>query len=110
LPFVTVAGGAGGDGTPGTGSVDGLRIDGQGVVLSALRRCGDELEVRLVAETAAATTAVLSGRRILAARDVDLLGRDGPARPPNADGTLRVALGPWEIRTLRLAVAAATRM
>ena len=105
LPFVTVAGRADADvadRTPGPGPVEGLRIDGRGVVLSALRRRGDELEVRLVAETAAATTAVLSGRRILAARDVDLLGRDGPALPPNADGTLQLALGPWEIRTIRL--------
>jgi alpha-mannosidase len=85
-----------------------LRVEGRGVVLSALRRRGDELEVRLVAETATATTAVLSGRPIAAARNVDLLGRDGSERSAEAEGTLRVALGPWEIRTLRLRTADAT--
>jgi hypothetical protein len=36
---------------------------------------------------------------------VDLLGREGAAIAAQADGTVIVPLGPWEIRTLRLAVA-----
>ena len=63
-----------------------------------------ELEVRLVARTAAATTATISGSPIAAARDVDLLGRTGPERRLEADGTLRLALGPWEILTVRLRI------
>ncbi len=82
----------------------GLRLDGDGVVLSAVRRRGDELEVRVVAETATATTARLSGPRILAVRDVDLLGRPGPERGLDADGALSLELGAWELRTVRLRV------
>jgi mannosylglycerate hydrolase len=110
LPFVTAVGTAapGDGGGPPQADIrpagDGLRIDGDGVVLSALRRRGDDLEVRVVAETPDATTATLSGPRIVAARDVDLLGRPGEERPIEADGSLRIALGPWEIRTLRIVV------
>ena len=87
---------------------DGLRLDGDGVVLSAVRRRpsadggDDELEVRLVAEGPAPTTARIAGRTIGAARDVDLLGRPGPDLPLEPDGSLRVDLAAWEIRTLRL--------
>jgi alpha-mannosidase len=108
LPFVTVAGrapAAGDDPTAIAGPVEGLRIDGRGVVLSALRRRDDELEVRLVAESASPTAAVLSGRPIVAAREVDLLGRDGSTCPVDADGTVHVELAPWQIRTLRLRTA-----
>ena len=83
----------------------GLEILGDGVVLSALRRRGDELEVRLVAETAAATTAVIGGRPISAARDVDLLGRAGDDLAIASDGTVRITLRAWEIRTIRLRLA-----
>jgi mannosylglycerate hydrolase len=117
LPFVT---------TPGRGTAEsggtrvaessagdaidraGLRIDGRGVVLSALRRVGDELEVRLVAQTTRATTASISGRAIVAAHDVDLLGRAGVDLAVDADDTLRVELAPWEIRTVRLRTGNAT--
>ncbi len=105
LPFVTApgraAGEAGAEARSGTG-LAGLRIDGRGVVLSALRRRGDELELRLVARTATATEATISGRSFASARDVDLLGRPGSDRPIAADGSLRVGLDAWEIRTLRV--------
>ena len=104
LPFVTAAGQA------GPGAADrpvphdraGLSVDGHGVVLSAFRRRGDELELRLVARTPGPTVATISGLPIAAARDVDLLGRPGPDRHVDPDGSLRLALGPWEIRTVRL--------
>src|SRR5262249_13988616 len=96
--------------TPGGGPVDataaatpGLRVDGEGVVLSALRRAGDELELRLVAETPGAPGATVelpSG--IAAAREVDLLGRPLGEVPVDADGVVRLAVAPWEIRTVRL--------
>ncbi|HEY7132114.1 MAG TPA: hypothetical protein VH440_07665 [Candidatus Limnocylindrales bacterium] len=85
----------------------GLRVDGQGVVLSALRRRGAELELRLVAETPEPTEATIgipSG--ISSARDVDLLGRPGSERAVEPDGRLRVPLKAWEIRTIRVAPSA----
>ncbi|MDQ3127751.1 MAG: alpha-mannosidase [Chloroflexota bacterium] len=84
---------------PGSGS---LRLAGRDVVLSALRRRGGELEARIVAQTGTATTVVISGRAIHAARDVDLLGRLGGDLAIEPDGRLHIALGPWEIRTIRL--------
>jgi mannosylglycerate hydrolase len=107
LPFVTAAGRAAA--SPANRLIDevaeevtGFAIGGHGVVLSALRRRGDELELRLVAKTASATVATISGLPIATARDVDLLGRAGPERHVDADGTLRVALVAWEIRTIRV--------
>jgi 2-O-(6-phospho-alpha-D-mannosyl)-D-glycerate hydrolase len=114
LPFTSAAGGgsrpgasggAGGPAETGLPSVDGVRLEGVGVVLSALRRRADELELRLVAETARPTAATISAGSILAARDVDLLGRDGRSIEVGADGRLRLPLGPWEIRTIRLLTA-----
>src|SRR5262249_34459208 len=63
---------------PGRGSADlearrtdGLRVDGDGVVLTALRRRDEELEARLVAETPEPVTAsVALPGGIAAARDV----------------------------------------
>jgi alpha-mannosidase len=103
LPFLTAAGR--GDPAGATREVAGLAIEGDGVVLSALRRRDDWLEVRLVAQTAHATTARLNGRPIRAAHDVDLLGRRLDELAVDADGSLRLALGPWEIRTVRIATA-----
>ncbi|MEZ4595678.1 MAG: hypothetical protein R3C32_01920 [Chloroflexota bacterium] len=92
--------------TPGSGdrslplaSADGVALEGRGVALSALRRRGDRLEVRIVAETDEPVTAWLTGP-IDTARDVDLLGRDG-AGLPVSDGRLEVRQAPWEIRTLQ---------
>ena len=102
LPFVTATGRGSRNAVPTEAA--GIRIDGRGVVLSALRRRGDELEIRVVAETREATRAVVAGPRpIRRARDVDLLGRNGVDVEPEADGALVVPLRPWEIRTIRIA-------
>jgi alpha-mannosidase len=84
----------------------GLAIEGDGVVLTALRRRGEWLELRVVAETATVTEAVIHGP-FDEARDADLLGRPlGPlATQP---GLLRLTLGPWEIRTVQLRFAGGT--
>ena len=103
-PFMTAAGtgtvtGDAGGPTPGAG----LRLTGEGVVLSALRRRGDLLEIRLVAEHRVATAARIVGREpFVAAREVDLLGRAGAELPVNADGSIDLSLGPWAIRTIRI--------
>ena len=103
-PFMTAAG-------TGTGTADrsgptpglGLRLTGEGVVLSTLRRREDWLEIRLVAEHPAPTTARIVGREpFVAAREVDLLSRTGAELPVNADGSIDLSLGPWEIRTIRI--------
>ena len=103
-PFMTARG------TAAVGSAEtadpipgGLRLTGEGVVLSALRRRDEWLEVRLVAEHPAPATAVLSGAKpFAAAREVDLLGRIGPELPLAPDGSIHLSLGPWEIRTIRV--------
>ena len=80
----------------------GLAVEGDGVVLTALRRRGEWLELRVVAETADATEAAIHGP-FDEARGADLLGRPAGALPmqPGA-GALRLPLGPWEIRTVLL--------
>jgi alpha-mannosidase len=82
----------------------GLAVEGDGVVLTALRRRGEWLELRLVAETAAATEALVRGP-FDEARDADLLGRPLGSLASET-GVLRVSLGPWEIRTVQLHSAA----
>jgi alpha-mannosidase len=110
LPFVTTPGRGESSADSGSSATSaGLRIEGNGVVLSALRRRGSWLEVRLVAETDAPTLAVLSGRDIEAARDVDLLGREGDGIDIEPDGSLRLPLNPWQIRTVRIGQAALSR-
>ncbi|MGK2851770.1 MAG: alpha-mannosidase [Candidatus Limnocylindrales bacterium] len=104
-PFLTVAGTArASDGAP----AGGLRIDGDGIVLSALRRRAAWLELRLVNEGPGATQATVHAA-IDDARDVDLLGRPIPA-PTNAllgvgPGQVRLRMGPWEIRTIQIRIA-----
>ena len=81
----------------------GLAIEGDGVILTALRRRGEWLELRVVAETPIATEAIIRGP-FDEARDADILGR--PMGPLIAEpGLLRVPLGPWEIRTVHLRAA-----
>jgi alpha-mannosidase len=90
----------------------GLEVAGDGVQLSAVVAGPDgSIDVRLVALTDRATTAVLAvrGRQFASARPIDLLGRELPGtRDPVAEpqiddsGTCAVPLGPWEIRTVRL--------
>jgi alpha-mannosidase len=80
-----------------------VRLSGDGVVLSALRRRDDWLEIRLVAKHPAPTVAVLAAAASFeAARDVDLLGRVGADLPVEGDGSIRVGLGAWEIRTIQV--------
>ncbi|HXI80716.1 MAG TPA: hypothetical protein VNM34_07845, partial [Verrucomicrobiae bacterium] len=114
LPFVTARGaGRGSAGTAGTtdsagglgagagGLGAGLRLSGDGVVLSALRRREGWLEIRLVAEHPEPTTAILAATPpFTAAREVDLLGRLGSPIAVDADGTIRLPMAPWEIRTI----------
>ncbi|MFI5606552.1 hypothetical protein [Amycolatopsis sp. NPDC051903] len=76
----------------------GLAVDG--AVLTSVRRREGELEIRLVAQTPDATTAVVRGS-FTSARRTDLLGRPGEAVAV-AEGTARLSLRPWEIATLRL--------
>jgi len=92
---------------PGTGAPGlpldagaGLRIEGPGVVLSSLRRRGEALELRVVCLRPEAVTATISGP-FTEAREADLFGKAGNALPL-AIGELRLALGPWEIRTVLL--------
>jgi Glycosyl hydrolases family 38 N-terminal domain/Alpha mannosidase middle domain len=99
LPFL-VAPGRAGSGGPAPGFPGGIRISGEGVVLSALLRRDDWLELRVVAEHPARTQAIVEGA-FVAAREADLLGRPGPDLALS-DGTLRLDLGPWEIRTVQL--------
>jgi alpha-mannosidase len=88
------------------GGRDGLSIEGHGVVLTALRRRGEWLELRVVAETPTPTEAVIRGP-FDAARDADLLGRPAAALRTEP-GLLRLGLGAWEIRTVHLRPTAAT--
>jgi alpha-mannosidase len=105
-PFLTADGTARAAETPAPSAAvagHGIRLSGEGVVLSALRRRDDWLEIRLVAKHPAPTTAVLAtSSSFEAAREVDLVGRVGAALPLEADGSIRVALGAWEIRTIQV--------
>ncbi|MGH2512559.1 MAG: alpha-mannosidase, partial [Candidatus Limnocylindrales bacterium] len=97
-PFLVAVGR--GDPALALGSAAGLALDGEGVVLTSLRRRAGRLEVRLVNETDTAATATLRGP-FESIRDVDLLGRPlGAARP--AVGVAELTLGPWEIGTFSL--------
>ena len=70
LPFLALPG----EGAPGTlPAADGLALEGDGVVLAALRRVGGNLEARIVNETPEPRTAGLAGGQL--------------------------ELRPWEIRT-----------
>ena len=102
LPFVT-APGRSDDGAGRVTPVPGLSLEGDGVVLSALRRRDSWLEARVIAQTDRATEARIRGRPIRDAHDVDLLGRRLGNLDVGADGSLTLALGPWEIRTIRFA-------
>ncbi|MBA2254448.1 MAG: alpha-mannosidase [Chloroflexi bacterium] len=95
--FVTARGGGM---ATGPAAAAGIAVEGRGVVLSALLRRDDWLELRLVAETAQPTRATVRGG-FLEARDVDLLGRPGAAGLIS-DGVVALELGAWEIRTIQL--------
>ena len=70
------------------------------MVLTALRRRDDWLEVRLVAQTTKPTTARIRGP-FDEAREADLLGRPGGAMAMQP-GRLDIPLEPWEIRTVHV--------
>jgi mannosylglycerate hydrolase len=101
-PFETVRGRAPRDGVPVV--MTGLRLVGDGVVLSAVRRREGALEVRIVNETSEGRRA-----RLVVAADaawvVDLLGRPGAALPVDVEG-VALELDPWEIRTVRVTTGA----
>jgi alpha-mannosidase len=115
-PFLTVRGTAPGtpapdDASPSPGGERGddggagIAVEGTGVVLTTLRRRGEWLEVRVVAESPEPVRATLRGPWD-EAREADLLGRPGAPIPSEA-GTLTLELGPWEIRTVQLRRVAA---
>jgi mannosylglycerate hydrolase len=83
-----------------SGSAAGLRVDGDGVTMSSLRRRGEHLELRLVAQTDRPTTARITGD-FAAARRCDLRGRPGEELAVDGD-TIELGLGPWEIATLQM--------
>lgn len=78
---------------------DGLSVEGEGVVLTSLRRRDpDWLELRVVATTESATTAHIG--QVIEARRADLLGNPG-APLEVAGGIARLSLRPWEIATIQ---------
>ena len=85
---------------PAGRALAGPRITGQGVVMTALRRRGPWLEVRLVNEGSTTTRAEVEAS-VQEACEIDLLGRIGPAVPVDT-GLVSIELGPWEIRTVGL--------
>ena len=103
-PLVAVAGTADRVVPTATGTspegTTGLEVGGRGIVMASLRRAGEWLEVRLVAEHPEPGPAVVTGS-FTAARNADLLGIPGDELEV-ADGRLVVELRPWEIRTIQL--------
>ena len=96
-----------GDGNVRPSQVEGLSVLGPGVAMTSLRRRGDWLELRLVAETSEATTALVGSTSapVTAARTCDLLGREGETLPVEG-GLLRLPMRPWQIQTVQLRTAA----
>jgi alpha-mannosidase len=79
----------------------GLELRGAGVVMSSLRRRNDGwIELRLVNASDAPVEASLRGR-LREAREVSIIGRSGN-RIGLATEVLRLALTPWEIRTVQV--------
>ncbi len=76
----------------------GLEISGG--ALSALLRVGGELELRVLRQAPDDGEVVIRGP-FAAAREVDLLGRDRGGLDTKP-GELRLAMGAWEFRTVRL--------
>lgn len=78
----------------------GLEIVGDGVAMSSLRRRGEWLELRLVAEHPEPVAVTVRGA-LLAARRCDLLGVPGQVLSVD-EGVLRMTMQPWEIATVQL--------
>ena len=101
LGLITAPGGGLDPTGPLPPSQTGIELAGPGIVLSALRRVGREVEVRIVAQHPEAREAILrSGFR--KAREVDLRGSPTGGPLVIEEGTLRLPIRPWEIRTIRL--------
>jgi len=96
-PFVTAVGRAE---AGGVADEEGLRVEGSGIVLSALRVRGEWLELRLACEVPEPREALVAGG-FREAREADLLGRPGDPLALEG-GSLRLELGAWEIRTVQL--------
>lgn len=88
--------------TPG----EGLSVQGRGVAMTSLRRRGDWLELRVVAETPTDTMVLVgaAGAPVTSARTCDLLGREGETLPVQ-DGVLRLPMRAWQIVTVQLRTA-----
>jgi mannosylglycerate hydrolase len=96
------AGAAGGPWPPEHAGMDALGLTGDAVALSSLRRRDDGwLEARVVNLAADPRSVQLSGG-ITEAREADLRGAPGAGLAVDADGALRLELGPCEIRTIQL--------
>jgi len=79
-----------------------MRLDGDAVALSSLRRRDDGwIEARVANLAADRRNATLTGE-ISEAREADLRGGAGAAMALDANGAIRLDLGPSEIRTLQL--------
>ena len=81
-------------------AADGPALEGRGVQLVSLRRRGQWLELRLVAAHPLPTTATIHAGCV-EARTCDLLGR-ALAPLPVLDGSVRLDLTAFEIRTIQL--------
>jgi alpha-mannosidase len=103
-PFVTAPGTGATDAPwpPERAGDDGLRLLGEQVSLSSLRRRPSGwIEARVVNLAADGRGAVI-GDSLEAAREADLRGEPGATLPIEADGSVRLALGPAEIRTIQV--------
>jgi alpha-mannosidase len=89
--------------------VVGLTVDGPGVALTSVRDRNGRIELRVVAQSPAATTAVVrAGRSLEGAWRADLLGRRGE-RLTVDDDVVRLPLRAWEIATVQLDLADPSR-
>jgi alpha-mannosidase len=99
---VLVARGTAPVGGPLPPDAPGVRVEGNDVLVSSIRRVFDHehgagTEVRLTAMSDTGSTVRVTGA-FTEASTVDLLGR--PLRRTPAEDGLELALGPWEIRTV----------
>lgn len=78
----------------------GLEVEGDGVVMTSLRRRDDWLELRLVAEHPRPVSTTVRGG-LAAGRTCDLLGRPSEVLDVE-EGELSIILQPWQIATLQV--------
>jgi alpha-mannosidase len=99
LPFVVAEGSGAPDLELAVG--EGLRVIGDGVLLTALRQRDDRIEARILNLRPDRTVATIRGA-FAAAREADLLGRPGGDLALHDAGRLDLELGPWALRTVQL--------